>query len=92
MKQPNIKIFDKIHKIRLIDYDQNEQIDRLIYYDEDGYEYTVYRSNTIINDDLTTVRKIDKPTKHPYMRVIYAPNLEQLIDPNVFEKTDTQNI
>ena len=79
MKQPKIKIFGNEYKVMQIEYNKKGFIERIVY-EENEYTYrTVFRDDKILKESLVGVRKIQKPTKHPYQDYIHAPNLEILL-------------
>lgn len=79
MKQPKIKIFGKEHKIQQIEFNDNGLIEKVVYQTGHNIYRTVFRSNSVINKSLTSGRKIQKPTEHPFHYYVYAPDLERLL-------------
>lgn len=79
MKQPKIKIFGKVHNVKHIEFNDNGTIESIVYKTEKNINRTVFRSDVVINETLTSERKIQKPTEHPFHDYVYAPNLEDLL-------------
>ncbi|MGM9987609.1 MAG: hypothetical protein ACI35O_10320 [Bacillaceae bacterium] len=79
MKQPKIKIFGDTYNVNLIEFNDNGIINRVVYQVNQNRTETVFKGDEIDNDSLTTKRKIQKPTKHPYHEYAYAPDLESLL-------------
>lgn len=79
MKQPKIKIFGKVHKVMQIEFDKDGLIKKIVYQLNENVHKSVFRRDTIINKSLTSERKIQEPTQHPYHDYTYAPDLECLL-------------
>ncbi|MBD7937158.1 hypothetical protein H9655_08950 [Cytobacillus sp. Sa5YUA1] len=79
MKQPNIKIYGVVHKVKDIRFNDNGEIEKICYQISDGSYRTVFKGDEIITKSLTSTRKIQKPTEHPYHDFSYAPSLEGLL-------------
>ena len=79
MKQPKIKIFGNEYKVMTIELNKEGSIEKIVYQVSENVNKTVFKGNTMINDSLTSERKIQEPTEHPYHNYSYAPNLEKLI-------------
>jgi hypothetical protein len=79
MKQPKIKIFGNVHKVMQIEFNKVGSIEKIVYQVGEDVNKSVFRGDTIINQSLTSERKIQKPTQHPYHDYSYAPDLERLL-------------
>lgn len=78
MKQPKIKIFGKIHDVTGFSFEAG-RISKIVYAVSETQQKSVFRSDTVINSNMTSERKIQVPTQHPYRNYSLAPNLEALI-------------
>ena len=79
MKQPIIKIFDNEHKVMEIGFDKEGSVNKIVYQVSENNHKTVFKGEKMINKSLTSERKIQVPTEHPYHDYAYAPNLESLL-------------
>jgi len=80
MKQPKIKIFGEIYNVILIEFDKKTGCIKKVVYEINEQEHqTVYKSNEIISNSLTSKIKIQEPTRHPYHNYSYAPDLDVLL-------------
>lgn len=78
MKQPKIKIFDGVYDVVSVDF-KNGVVTKVVYETSKSQTRTVFKGEEIINNSLTSSRKIQKPTQHPYHDYAYAPDLESLL-------------
>ena len=79
MKQPTIKIFGKEHKVKQIEFNDEGVMERIVYQVMGNVYRSIFKSDTMLNKSLTTERKIQKPTQHPFHDYVYAPDLESLL-------------
>lgn len=79
MKQPKVKIFGEEHKVKQIEFSNDGIIEKIVYQVGENLNRTVFRGDKMINKSLTSERKIQKPTEHPYHNYAYAPDLERLL-------------
>lgn len=78
-KQPKIHIFGNLYNVMGIEFNKDGLIESIVYQVSEKVKRTVFRGNTIINPSLTSERKIQKPTEHPYHSYAIAPDLARLI-------------
>ncbi|MBN6887752.1 hypothetical protein ACUXCC_002946 [Cytobacillus horneckiae] len=79
MKQPNIRIYGEVHKVKEIEFNDNGEIEKVVYKVSDGNYRSIYKADEIITKSLTSTRKIQKPTEHPFHNFSYAPSLKSLL-------------
>ena len=79
MKQPKIKIFGEEHKVMQIEFNKEGFIQKVVYELTENVHKSVFRSDKMINQSLTTERTIQKPTQHPFHDYAHAPDLEKLL-------------
>lgn len=79
MKQPTIEIFGNEYKVKQIEFDKEGSIGKMIYQVNEHHTRTVFKGDSVINKSLTSERKIQEPTLHPYHDYAYAPDLEKLL-------------
>lgn len=79
MKQPNINIFGKAHKVVQIEFNAEGFVEKVVYEVAENMTKTVFKGDKVMNSSLTRERIIQMPTQHPYHNYAYAPNLEALL-------------
>ena len=81
MKQPKIKLYDQVHNVHSIQFNSQGEIIAISYYNNDKSLSTslIFKGDTVPNKNLSTSRKIQKETPHPYHNYSFTPNLEKLL-------------
>jgi hypothetical protein len=79
VKQPNIKIFGKTHKVVQIEFNDDGLIQKIIYKANQHNNRIVFRRDDMVDESLVRKYKIHEPTNHPYHNYAHAPDLESLL-------------
>lgn len=84
MKQPRIKIEDKLYKVIELGFSSRTgELDRVLFEVEPYKTMLVLKNDKMIIPSLDKSVKITEPTIHPYKNFYHAPDLESIL---VFEK------
>ncbi|MGF2716444.1 hypothetical protein ACQUY5_30245 [Bacillus cereus] len=99
MKQPKIKIQDKIYKVLELGFNSKTgELDKVLFQIK-GYEHChIFKRDTVFNDNLTGHVPITETTREPYHSHYHAPDLISLLifedeeDKETLEENDINHI